>query len=179
MIEKNIVFFDLETQRDFNEVGGRENLRQAGLSVAVTYSTATGQYRHYTEASIADLITELRSADLVVGFNLLGFDYEVLRGYSDLPLETLPTLDLLDHIARRIGFRVSLEAIANATLGDTKLADGSQALRWWREGKLKELAEYCQHDVEVTRRVYEFGRAQGYVQYRDRNYRIQKVPVNW
>ena len=39
----NMVFFDLETQRTFDEVGGRHNIRKLGLSVAVTYSTADGR----------------------------------------------------------------------------------------------------------------------------------------
>ena len=177
--ESNIVVFDLETRRAFDEVGGRGNIRLLGLSVAVTYSTATDQYRHYTEANVADLVAELQKADLIVGFNLLHFDYEVLKGYTDAPLAQRPTVDMLDHLYRRLGFRVGLDNVAEATLGQRKTADGMQAIRWWREGKIREIAEYCQQDVEVTRRLYEFGRRNKYVQYRDRNHRVQRVPVNW
>ncbi|MFN2289772.1 MAG: helicase, partial [Anaerolineae bacterium] len=70
----NIVYFDLETQRTFDEVGGRHNIRKLGLSVAVTYSTAAGAFHHYTEDLVDELIAELRAADLVVGFNVLRFD---------------------------------------------------------------------------------------------------------
>ncbi|MCC7352554.1 MAG: ribonuclease H-like domain-containing protein, partial [Anaerolineae bacterium] len=173
------VVFDLETQRDFDEVGGRGNIRRMGLSVAVTYSMTTGQYHHYTEANVADLVAELQGADLIVGFNLLNFDYEVLRGYTDAPLAQRPTVDMLDHLHRRLGFRVGLDNVAEATMSQRKTADGMQAIRWWREGKIKEIAEYCQQDVEVTRRLYEFGRRNKYVQYRDRNFRVQRVLVNW
>ena len=79
---KNIVFFDLETRRSFQEVGGRHNICKLGLSVAVTYSTADGGYHHYTEETVDELIEEMKAADLVVGFNLLSFDYEVLRPYT-------------------------------------------------------------------------------------------------
>jgi len=36
---------------------------------------------------VNDLIVDLQRADLVVGFNILRFDYEVLHGYTsfDLP----------------------------------------------------------------------------------------------
>jgi len=176
---KNIVFFDLETQRSFQEVGGRHNIPRLGLSVAVTYSTADGEYHHYTEEAVAELIEELKSADLVVGFNVISFDYQVLTAYTDHPLRQLPTVDMLDDIYRTLGFRVSLDALASATLGVGKSADGLQAIRWWRQGQMKELFDYCQQDVEVTRQLYEFGKQNKYVQYRDRQWRVRRVPVNW
>jgi DEAD/DEAH box helicase domain-containing protein len=176
---KNVVFFDLETQRSFQEVGGRYNISRLGLSVAVTYSTADGKCHHYTEENVADLIEELKAADLVVGFNVVRFDYEVLRAYTDYPLRKIPTVDILDDVYRILGFRLSLDALASATIGTTKSADGMQAIRWWRQGKMQELFDYCQQDVEVTRQLYEFGRQNKYVQYRDRQWRIRRVPVNW
>ncbi len=176
---KNIVFFDLETRRSFQEVGGRHNIPRLGLSVAVTYSTAAGEYHHYTEETVDELVEELKAADLVVGFSVISFDYQVLRAYTDHPLRQLPTVDMLDDIYRTLGFRLSLDALATATLGVGKSADGLQAIRWWRQGKMQELFDYCQQDVEVTRQLYEFGRQNKYVQYRGRRRRMRKVPVNW
>ena len=40
MSERNIVYFDLETQRSAQEVGGWDRIRDMGLSIGVTYSTA-------------------------------------------------------------------------------------------------------------------------------------------
>jgi DEAD/DEAH box helicase domain-containing protein len=176
---KNVVFFDLETQRSFDEVGGRHNIKHMGLSVAVTYGTATDEYRYYTEENVNDLLEELKAADLVVGFNVLSFDYEVLRGYTDYPLKRLPTVDMLADIHRTLGFRLSLDSLASATLGLGKSADGLQAIRWWRQGKIEELMEYCKNDVDVTRQLYEFGQKHKYVQYRDRRWQMKKVLVNW
>jgi len=176
---KNIVFFDLETRRSFQEVGGRHNIPRLGLSVAVTYSTADHEYHHYTEETVADLIEELKAADLVVGFNVISFDYQVLRAYTDHPLRQLPTVDMLDDIYRTLGFRLSLDALATATLGVGKSADGLQAIRWWRQGKMQELFDYCQQDVEVTRQLYEFGKGNKYLHYLDRRGRMRRVAVNW
>jgi DEAD/DEAH box helicase domain-containing protein len=175
----NIVYFDVETQRSFDEVGGRDHIRDLGLSAAVTYSTLDGGYRHYTEETVADLIAELKAADLVVGFNVLGFDYEVLRAYTDDPLDDLSTVDMLNHVYKRLGFRVSLDNLAQTTLGTSKSADGLQAVRWFKEGRIKEILDYCQQDVEVTRRLYEYGKQYKHVKFRDRNYREQIVGVSW
>ncbi len=175
----NIVFFDLETQRTFDEVGGRHNIRQLGLSAAVTYSTATGQFHAFTEETVGDLIAHLRAADLVVGFNVLHFDYEVLRAYTDDPLDDLPTTDMLQHVYRALGFRVGLDGLASATLGTRKSADGLQAVRWWRQGELDKIIDYCRQDVEVTRQLWEFGRQNRFVQFYDRSYRRRRIPVSW
>ncbi|MGD2206475.1 MAG: ribonuclease H-like domain-containing protein [Anaerolineae bacterium] len=175
----NIVFFDVETQRSFDEVGGRRNTRKLGLAVAVTYSTAAGAFHHYTEETVDDLLAELRAADLVVGFNVLKFDYEVLQAYADKPLKRLPSVDMLDHIYKRLGFRVSLDNLAGATLGTSKSADGLQAVRWYKQGRIQEILNYCQQDVEVTRQLYEHGKQRKHVKYRDRSYRVQMVPVSW
>jgi DEAD/DEAH box helicase domain-containing protein len=175
----NTIFFDVETQRTFDEVGGRHNIRKLGLSAAVTYSSASGTFHHYTEDKVAELIAELKAADLVVGFNVLRFDYEVLRAYTEDPLDEIDTVDMLDHIHERLGFRVSLDNLAGATLGTAKSADGLQAVRWYREGRIQEVLDYCQQDVEVTRQLYEYGKQYKHVKFRDRNYRERMVPVNW
>ena len=154
-------------------------MHKLGLAAAVTYSTAKGAFRHYTEENVADLIAELKAADLVVGFNVLRFDYQVLRAYTDEPLEKIPTVDILDHIYKKLGFRVSLDNLAQTTLGTAKSADGLQAVRWYRQGRIAEVLAYCQQDVEVTRQLYEYGQQWKHLNFRDRSYRVKTVPVNW
>lgn len=175
----SLVFFDLETQRSFQEVGGRRNIHRLGLSVAVTYNSGVDAFHRYTENSVSELIVELQGADRVIGFNLLRFDYLVLSAYTSARLQSLPTIDMLDHIHQRLGFRVGLDSLASATLGVGKSADGLQAIRWWRAGEVDRLFAYCERDVEVTRQLYEFGRRHRYVQYSDRRHRLRRVPVNW
>ena len=173
------VAFDLETQYLADEVGGWSNIRDMRLSVGVIYDAAEDVYRHYTEDQAEDLITDLRRADLVVGYNVLRFDYEVLRAYTDDPLSDLPTVDMLQDLYRTLGWRLKLDNVASATLGESKSADGVQAVHWFRDGQLEKVIEYCRRDVEVTWRVYQFGQQNGYIQYRDRGWRTHKVPVGW
>src|SRR5215208_4408220 len=102
---KNIVYFDLETQKSADEVGGWNRVRDMGMSVGVTYSTAREGYTIYRENQVEELIRELWRADLVVGFNNLRFDYEVLHGYTMLDLTQIPTLDMLIDVQKVVNHR--------------------------------------------------------------------------
>ncbi len=175
----NDLFFDLETQRSIQEVGGRENLRLLRVSVAVTFSTATDAFKVYREDQMPALVADLKAASRVIGFNLLQFDYPVLKYYTAERLGDLPTLDLLQDLYNKLGFRIGLDALASATLGTRKLADGLAAIRWFREGNLDQLITYCCEDVAITKRLFEAGRDHGFVQYHDRQGRLQKVNVAW
>jgi len=179
-MSRNIVYFDLETQRTANDAGGWDKKRDMGMSVGVTYSTASGQYQIYSEKRVHDLVNELLRADLVVGFNNINFDYEVLMGYTAYDLPALvSTLDLLVELEKKLGHRLSLDAVATATLGVGKTADGLDAIRWWREGKILEIAEYCCFDVKVTRLVHEYGRDQKRLFYVDRFQQKRQVEIDW
>ena len=76
-------------------------------------------------------------------------------------------------------FRLKLGDLAEATLGVGKSGDGLQSLKWWKEGRLDLIEQYCRRDVEVTRDVYVFGQRNGYVLYRDRDGRPLRLPVEW
>jgi RNase H-like protein len=176
---KNIVYFDLETQRSAEEVGGWDKISSMGMSVAVTYSSAREEYRIYGENGVDDLIKELQRADLVVGFNHLRFDYEVLHGYTALDLRQLPTLDMMVELQNKLQHRLSLDSIATATFGVEKTAEGLQAIQWFREGKMIEIAEYCCYDVKITRLVHEYGAQNRQLHYHNRFGKKLTVPVSW
>ena len=176
---KNILYFDLETQKSAEEVGGWNHISRMGMSVGVTFSTATGDYRIYSEKQVDELIKDLQRADLIVGFNHLRFDYEVLHGYTTFDLRQLPTLDMMIELQTRLQHRLSLDSIATATFGVEKSAEGMQAIQWYREGKLLEIAEYCCYDVKLTRLVHEYGTQHRQLHYRNRFGKKLSVPVNW
>ena len=176
---KNIVYFDLETQKSADDVGGWNKIRDMRMSIGVTYSTARGGYKIYGEKQVDELLTELQRADLVVGFNNLRFDYEVLHGYTVMDLTQLPTLDMLVELQKTLNHRLSLDSIAQATLGAEKTAEGLQAIQWFREGKLLEVAEYCCFDVKITRLVHEYGAARKQLFYNNRFGGKLSVPVAW
>lgn len=176
---RQVLVFDLETQRSFQDVGGRTKMRELGMSVGIVYSFANDRFHAFQEAQAGALVEMLRSAELVIGYNLLGFDYEVLKGYSDVPLEHTPTLDMMVDLHERLGFRPKLDSVAQATLGEAKTADGLQALTWFKEGRLDLIERYCTDDVRITRDVYLFGRRNRHVLVSRFSGAPHKVAVDW
>lgn len=176
---KNIVYFDLETQKSADEVGGWNNVREMRMSVGVTYSTTRGDYKIYPESQVEGLIHELMRADLVVGFNNLGFDYEVLHGYTALDLTQVPTLDMLVKVRQVVNHRLSLDAIATTTLGVEKTSEGMQAIHWFKQGKLLEIAEYCCYDVKITKLVHEYGLQHRTLFYKNKFGATLSAAVSW
>ncbi len=176
---KRTLVFDVETQKSFAEVGGRDHFRDLKISVAVAMELPGRAVQTYHEWDLSRLVEALYSADLVVGFNIRRFDYPVLSAYTEKPLVDLPTLDLLEEFERSAGFRVKLDAIAGATLGKGKSGDGLDAIRWFKEGKLDLIAQYCRDDVAITADLYLFGKEKGYVLYPDRRGQVQTCKVRW
>jgi len=178
-MSQNIVYFDLETKHSADEVGGWSHIDKMGMSIGVTYSTARGDYKIYGEPEVEELIKELQRADLVVGFNHIRFDYRVLEGYSIFDFSQVPSLDMLIVLNERLGHRLKLDSIAQATLGCEKSAEGLQALEWYKQGKMAEIAEYCCFDVKITKLVHEYGAAHGHLFYNNRFGNKLKVEVEW
>jgi DEAD/DEAH box helicase domain-containing protein len=176
---ETVVIFDLETQRSADEVGGWAHADRMGLALAVLYDVRHDVWRTYYEADVHRLLLDLVMADRVVGFNIDRFDLAVLSGYSDWDLSRIRTLDMLGEIHRQLGFRLSLNHLSEVNLGEGKSADGLQSLRWWKEGRIDLIEQYCRKDVEVTRRLYDLGRSRGYLLYRDHSDRAVRVPVRW
>jgi len=174
-----LVFFDLETQRSAEEVGGWHNAHLMRVSLGVLYDLREDRFESFREREVPALLERLAAADLVVGFNVRRFDYAVLRGYTDADLGALPTFDLLEALHGRLGFRVSLGHLATETLGAAKSGDGLQALSWWREGRLAELEEYCRRDVALLRDLFAFALREGHLNLRTRGGERVRVPTRW
>lgn len=172
--------FDVETKKSFDEVGGRTFFDKLGVSVVGAYVYGADQYLSFEEHEIPKFEKLILNAPRVIGFNIHHFDLPVLRPYISLNFKNLFTLDLMEDIERGLGFRVSLDNLAECSLGVRKSGDGLQALRWYKEGKIEEIKKYCLKDVEITKGLYEFGKKNGHVLFysRDVGGRVA-VPVRW
>ncbi len=155
--------FDVETKKSAAEVGGWHRAERMGVSVVVLYDSQIDGYLTFYEDEIDKLVCHLQKVQLVVGFNNKRFDNRVLSAYTRFDLNSLPTFDILEEVKGRLGYRLSLDRLAEHTLGVTKTADGLQALKWYKEGRMDEIVQYCQKDVEITRDLFLFGIENGYL----------------
>jgi len=170
------VYYDIETQLSASEVGGWNNIRAMRVSVAVTWNQQDG-FRHWNESAVPALIEYLGKHDRIVSFNGDRFDSEVLSAYGDVRPLRAKSLDVMVQIAGIIGHRITLDSVAQATLGVGKSADGLQALRWWKEGNLEDLTRYCEQDVKVLVDIVAHAREHGSILYLDRAGKSQRVPI--
>lgn len=175
---EHYLVFDVETRRSAAEVGGWHKAGSMGVSIAVAYDSRADDFFSYTQEALPELFARMRAARLVVGFNSFRFDYAVLAPFAPFDLRALPGLDLLRRVQDSLKYRVSLDNLGQATLGEPKSADGLQALRWWREGRLDDIAAYCRKDVDLTRRLYLFGLEHGWLLFTNKAGQRVRVPVD-
>jgi DEAD/DEAH box helicase domain-containing protein len=175
-----IMYLDLETRKTAKDVGGWNKAHLMRVSVVVVYDSLDKTYHVFKEDDMNGLFSFLEHADLVVGFNIKGFDYKVLSAYTPKDLHTIRTFDILEDVYGRLGFRLSLDHLAQETLKQGKSADGLQAVEWFRRGEMEKLTEYCKQDVAVTKDLFLFGIEHGHLIYREkRANRRLRLQVDW
>lgn len=174
----NEVVLDIETQNTFEEVGAYDH-KLLKISVIGVYFYETDEYICYGLEELPKLWTRLETSGRIIGYNTKGFDYNVMNVYYAGDFQTFPSLDLLEVIAKSLGFRVKLDDVAQATLGFGKSGHGLQAVEWWKQGEIQKIKDYCLQDVKVTKEVYEFGKKYGIIRYYDRLGVLHEVPVDF
>jgi len=175
---RHYLVLDIETQKLAHEVGGWDHIDQLGVSVACAYDSKTDQFLSFQEHELKKLF-ELCEERLVVGYNIRGFDLPVMVPYG-LKMQDLDIFDIMldiQTLTRRPSLK--LDAIAQATLGAGKSADGLMAVEWWKKGEIQKIIDYCIQDVKVTRDVFQFGRQNGFVKIQNGENSQTQVPVQW
>jgi DEAD/DEAH box helicase domain-containing protein len=170
------VVFDLETQNIFHDVGSNDPTA-LDISVGSFYDSVTDVY---TTLSIDELDRAwpiIERADVLVGYNSNHFDIPLLNKYYPGDLTQIKSIDLLEEIRKSLGRRLRLDSVAEATVGSKKSANGLQAVRWWREGKIEEIKKYCEQDVKVTKKVFEYALLNKHVKFKDGS-RKREIPLD-
>ncbi len=170
------IVFDLETQNIFQEVGSNEAV-DLDISVATLYDSKAEKYTTATIDNLEILWPIIETADALVGYNSNHFDIPLLNKYYPGDLAQIKSIDLLEAIRASLGRRLRLDSVAEATVGAKKTGDGLQAVRWWREGELEKLKQYCEQDVKVTKEVFEYALKHGKVCYKDRGEK-REIPLD-
>lgn len=175
---RHYLVVDLETQNLVQDVGGWGHIDKLKISVACAYDSKTQQHLTFLENEIPKL-NELCEERLVVGYNIRGFDLVILQAYG-LDLTHLDVFDLMYDVQTLTRQKfLKLEALAQGTLNAGKSADGLLAVQWWKEGKIDQIIQYCQQDVQVTKDIFEYGRKNGNVKIRKADGSDSEVKVNW
>jgi DEAD/DEAH box helicase domain-containing protein len=172
------IVLDLETQKQFSEVGGRGKNHLLKVSLCGIYDYSTGKYDCFLENELHRLGEILHDADEIIGFNIKEFDFEVLQPYLNYDIHSLPYLDIIEDVSKHLGHRIGLDSIAQATLGTGKSGNGKEALLYWKNGRMDLLRKYCLDDVRITRDVYEYGLDNQKILYKD-FFEIKEIPVAW
>lgn len=167
---------DLETQKSFEEVGGRGKNHLLKVSVCGIYDYNTSQYSIYEEHELLRLAPLLQSADQIIGFNIKNFDFQVLQPYMNFDVSQLPAFDIMEEIERVIGHRVKLESVAQGTIGSGKSGNGLEALLYYRNGRMDLLKKYCLEDVRITKEVYDYALKHQKLFYRD-YFNVRELPI--
>jgi len=161
----DVIIYDIETKESFQEIGTRDP-KKLHISLIGMFSTKENQLLSFTEDELPQFWRRLEQCDLLIGFNNHGFDDIVCSTYFPEILK-VKSFDMLEEVARGAGFRIKLDNLAHATLGEGKSGDGLKAIRLYKEGKIEELRAYCLDDVRITRDLYDFGRQHGKLSYSD------------
>ena len=172
------VIFDVETKKLFSDIAS-DDPGLLGVSIVSIYKRVlnelyeevSGKMQSFLEKDFNRMWSWFTQADRVIGFNTLKFDIPALRPYAPDGFLTLSHVDVFELVRQKIGRKLSLNALAQETLGNTKIDVGTNAVLYWAKKdteSLEKLQKYCEADVSLTRDLYDFGRNHGYLKYRDK-----------
>lgn len=183
------VIFDTETKKFFDEATGYDPAK-LGVSIASVYSRTLdenlkeldGKMESFWEEDFPEMFKLFEKADRIIGFNSVGFDVPALSPYLPAHWPKLKHFDILDEIKKTEGKRMSLDALAKATLGTKKSDNGENAIKYWEvhdPESLKKLKKYCEMDVAITRDLYDHVLKDGILKYIDFWNEIHEVKLDF
>jgi len=171
------VVFDIETKNLFEEVGSNDPT-DLDISVVAIYDSETDTYQSFTQDQFSKLWPILEKADMLIGYNSDHFDIPLLNKYYPGDLTKIKSLDIMREIRATLGRRIKLDYIAAGTIGRTKISHGLEAVRWWKEGKIDKIIEYCIEDVRITKDVYDYALKNNKLLFKEGPGAVQEIKLN-
>lgn len=168
------IVVDVEIQKTIESLpNGWEDTHLMGISVAVVYEYKSDRFRLYGENDIPALQSRLLQADRISGFNIQEFDYRVIfglpRNQTNEQIQSLfpKTNDALQRIWKSLGGRFfkgwKLDDIMKGTFGVGKIGNGADAPKWYQNGELLRVTNYCIDDVALEKQLTDFIDKHGFV----------------
>lgn len=181
MQDSYVCCFDIETQQKITDMPGRfrdDKIKLLDISCASTVMIKSDicldpadRERAMESAvtktfwvdggsngeSLADMCALLTGAELIVGYNLAGFDWLTTKKYfSDSASYNScreKTLDVFSRIRDATSVWYKLDNLLKINALQSKTADGLQAIQWWADGERELLKEYCEIDTQQCMRL--------------------------
>mgnify|MGYP001598832600 FL=1 len=183
------MIFDLETKKFFDDTGTFDPA-DLGVSVVSLYfreldndlREVSGEMISFWEKDFEVMWQLFRKANRIIGFNSLHFDVPALKPYAPSDFAKLPHFDMMAAIKEEFGKRVSLNSLARDTLNSQKNDHGTNAILYWNAGdpqSLAKLKKYCEMDVELTKKLYDFGKDNKFLRFTDHWNTPRKIPIDF
>jgi len=170
-----IVFFDLETQYIYQELGMTDNAIKdpSKLRLAVAGILSKNHHTFFDEGNVGELFDTLKQANLIVGHNVLRFDYKVLQPYLHQNIVKElgeKTFDIMHELDKLTGCWISLDDLCKKNVGLKKTVGGIEIPRMWREKQFQKVKDYLLNDLRMTEAVYNHGKTIGRFMYTHKEY---------
>ncbi len=184
------VIYDIETKKIFDDIS-TNNPADLGISIVSAYrrvvdengNEISGEMKSFWESDFENMWSWFEEADRIIGYNSFGFDNPAMNGvYTRGDFAKLKHFDILEEIRKVFGHRVKLDSVAKETIGAGKIAGGLDAVKWWNMGdpaSLANLKKYCEMDVEVTTKVYDFAMKNKMLKFKDRWNEYREIVVDF
>lgn len=170
--------FDCETQKLFSEITTNDPADLEISIVSVYVRTVDDDQQEISGKMYSFWVNELvnmwplfEGVKRVIGFNSLKFDVPALARHAPATFAKLPHFDIMAKVREKLGFALSLNALATHSLGAHKTDVGTNAVMYWKSQKPEDLAKlkfYCEADVMLTRDLYDFGVREKKLKYIDK-----------
>lgn len=172
MDDYRIVTFDLETRKGPQDVGGWQALKEGkgGVSLLIAHVEPDDTY-HFFDDHTLEAFAALLEEDpdtVLVGFNSKEFDLPIVQALLKRRVNARFHIDLFDLVkdaldregrSRERGWKLGQAALR--AMGITKPPLGAHAPELAATGRYAELINYCRHDVDLTRMLFDYVRRHG------------------
>jgi len=157
-----LLSFDIETSHTSFRRPDKSTLAVAGalefhlIKSKLIYRRT--KYRFFLVDQMQELNDLLNTFDgIILGHNLLNFDYRVLEQHINLESVIPKTIDTLAFIYNRCSHKrggISLDNLAHANLGKGKTIEGKNISDMWNSGKEEEVIQYNKNDCVLTKNIW-------------------------
>ena len=170
------IVFDIETKNVFSDVGSSDPTA-LDISLVGIYDSETDSYSSFLENELHKLWPILERANMIIGFNSDHFDIPLLNKYYHGDLSKIKSLDILKEIKNSYGRRMKLDQLAEGTLQKNKIGHGLDAIKWWKNGEIEKIREYCLEDVKITKDLYDYAIQNRKLFFKEDN-QVKEIPLN-